>query len=111
VKKQLKYQAGGSVSDDDAPAVSRDFRRERMSESERNAEDAEAARRQKAASRRVERFAYQPTGIGRLMEGIFGSEARSGGPKRMANGGIVKSSASSRADGCAARGKTKGRMV
>lgn len=31
--------------------------------------------------------------------------------RRMAKGGAVKSSASSRADGCAARGKTKGRMV
>jgi len=29
----------------------------------------------------------------------------------MKKGGVVKSSASSRADGCAARGKTKGRMV
>ena len=31
--------------------------------------------------------------------------------KKMAKGGAVKSSASSRADGCATRGKTKGRMV
>jgi hypothetical protein len=31
--------------------------------------------------------------------------------RRMAKGGSVKSSASSRADGCATRGKTKGRMV
>lgn len=37
---------------------------------------------------------------------------KKGGPvKKMASGGVVKSSASSRADGCAARGKTKGRMV
>jgi hypothetical protein len=37
---------------------------------------------------------------------------KKGGPvKKMASGGAVKSSASSRADGCAARGKTKGRMV
>lgn len=34
-----------------------------------------------------------------------------GRPSRMAKGGAVKSSASSRADGCATRGKTKGRMV
>ena len=31
--------------------------------------------------------------------------------RRMAKGGAVKSSASTRADGCAMRGKTKGRMV
>lgn len=36
---------------------------------------------------------------------------RGGAVKKMASGGAVKSSASSRADGCAARGKTKGRMV
>lgn len=37
---------------------------------------------------------------------------KNGGPvKKMARGGAVKSSASSRADGCATRGKTKGRMV
>lgn len=35
-----------------------------------------------------------------------------GGPvKKMAKGGVVKSSASGRSDGCAVKGKTKGRMV
>jgi hypothetical protein len=35
-----------------------------------------------------------------------------GGPvKKMAKGGVVSSSASSRSDGCATKGKTKGRMV
>lgn len=38
-------------------------------------------------------------------------EPMPGRPSRMAKGGAVKSSASSRADGCATRGKTKGRMV
>ena len=32
-------------------------------------------------------------------------------PLKMKSGGTVKSSASKRADGCAQRGKTKGRMV
>jgi hypothetical protein len=37
---------------------------------------------------------------------------KKGGPvKKMAKGGAVKSSASSRSDGCAVKGKTKGRMV
>jgi hypothetical protein len=37
---------------------------------------------------------------------------KKGGPvKKMASGGAVKSSASNRGDGCATRGKTKGRMV
>ena len=40
------------------------------------------------------------------------SEMKKGGKvKRMAKGGVVKASGASRADGCAARGKTKGRMV
>ena len=34
-----------------------------------------------------------------------------GKPEKKANGGAIKSSASSRGDGCAQRGKTKGRMV
>ena len=32
-------------------------------------------------------------------------------PKKMAKGGKVHSSASKRADGCAIRGKTRGKMV
>jgi len=37
---------------------------------------------------------------------------KKGGPvKKMAKGGVVKSSASGRSDGCAVKGKTKGRMV
>lgn len=36
---------------------------------------------------------------------------RGGKVKKMAKGGSVKSSASKRGDGCAQRGKTKGRMV
>jgi len=43
----------------------------------------------------------------REMEGM-----KRGGPvKKMAKGGVVKSSASGRSDGCAVKGKTKGRMV
>jgi len=34
-----------------------------------------------------------------------------GKPEKKAKGGAIKSSASSRGDGCAQRGKTKGRMV
>jgi hypothetical protein len=34
-----------------------------------------------------------------------------GKPEKKAKGGVIKSSASSRADGCAQRGKTRGRMV
>jgi len=37
---------------------------------------------------------------------------KKGGPvKKMAKGGVVKSSASSRSDGCVTKGRTKGRMV
>ena len=41
-------------------------------------------------------------------------DGRSGGMgplKKMAKGGSIKSSASRRADGCATKGKTKGRMI
>jgi hypothetical protein len=40
-----------------------------------------------------------------------GGMKKGGKVKKMAKGGSVKSSASRRADGCAAKGKTKGRMV
>ena len=40
-----------------------------------------------------------------------GSRFSSSNPMGMKRGGSVKSSASSRADGCAIRGKTKGRIV
>ena len=56
-------------------------------------------------------------GISKMADkvGIRQDEAYKGKSKeevmRKAKGGVVKSSASKRADGCAQRGKTKGRMV
>ena len=53
----------------------------------------------------------------RLKEKYKKDEEESGGsntkatPVNYKKGGVVKSSASKRADGCAIRGKTKGRMV
>lgn len=38
-------------------------------------------------------------------------KAEGGSVKKMAKGGSVKSSASRRGDGCAQRGKTRGRMI
>jgi hypothetical protein len=59
--------------------------------------------------------------LGKMTERLGGSRVgftvpdisnRKGGViKKMAKGGSVKSSASKRADGCATKGKTKGRMV
>ena len=58
--------------------------------------------------------------LGRMAEKLGGSRVgftvpdisnRKGGSVKMAKGGSVKSSASRRADGCCAKGKTKGRMV
>jgi hypothetical protein len=58
--------------------------------------------------------------LGKMVERLGGSRVgftipdisnRKGGIIKMAKGGSVKSSASSRGDGCAAKGKTKGRMV
>ncbi len=61
------------------------------------------------------------TGEGRASTGNIREDVRAlgrtlglkkgGKVKKMASGGVVKSSASRRGDGCAARGKTKGRMV
>jgi len=61
------------------------------------------------------------TGEGRPSTGNFREDVRAlgrslglkkgGKVKKMASGGVVKSSASRRGDGIAARGKTKGRMV
>jgi hypothetical protein len=48
----------------------------------------------------------------RLFKSMSGKSQRTtAAEKKMAKGGSVKSSASKRADGCAQRGKTKGRMV
>jgi len=49
---------------------------------------------------------YEP----RRTEGDFGAMKRGGAVKKMASGGST-SSASKRADGCATKGKTKGRFV
>ena len=46
--------------------------------------------------------------IGRESDAEFIRETRGRGMKK---GGMVKSSASKRADGCAVKGKTKGKMV
>lgn len=45
------------------------------------------------------------------MAGAEGGMKSGGAVKKMASGGVVKSSAGRRADGCATRGKTKGRFV
>jgi hypothetical protein len=52
---------------------------------------------------------YEP----RRTEGDFGAYKRGGNVKKMASGGSTSkaSSASKRADGCATKGKTKGRFV
>jgi hypothetical protein len=58
--------------------------------------------------------------LGKMTERLGGSRVgftvpdisnRKGGVIKMAKGGSVKSSASRRGDGCASKGKTKGRMV
>jgi hypothetical protein len=53
------------------------------------------------------------SGLGGGLAGIFGKPMKKGGAvktKKMASGGSV-SSASKRADGCATKGKTRGKMV
>ena len=48
-------------------------------------------------------------GLDRL--GFTGEKKKEAEPAKKAKGGMVKSSASKRADGCATKGKTKGRFV
>jgi hypothetical protein len=49
---------------------------------------------------------------GQLMRELESDGMKRGGPvKKMAKGGVVSSSASSRSDGCVTKGRTKGRMV
>lgn len=50
----------------------------------------------------------QPGAVDKLRSGIKGVQASK---KPFKSGGSVKSGASKRADGCATKGKTKGRMV
>jgi len=50
-------------------------------------------------------------GLRGAMGGAMPAPMSPAGPKLMKKGGSVKSSASKRGDGCAVRGKTKGRMV
>ena len=79
-----------SKTDDEAYQELRDYQKKRLDE--KNASDQEAQQKK--------------------MRNAIGADAieeamRNGKPKKMAKGG----SASSRADGCAIKGKTKGRMV
>lgn len=53
----------------------------------------------------------QPIPPGMKRGGMVKKTTKSAPVKKIASGGAVKSSASNRGDGCAARGKTKGRMV
>jgi hypothetical protein len=65
------------------------------------AKEAEAMQKQKMASKAIRQ---------RPQQAAAGSTGGMGGYKSYAKGGSV-SSASKRADGCAVKGKTKGRMV
>ena len=66
---------------------------------EKDAEDKK--REEELAKGKVDTTKPQP---------IMGAK-KGGSVKKMASGGSVKSSASKRADGCAVKGKTKGRMI
>jgi hypothetical protein len=86
--------------------------------------DIQPAEEQSSLDRALGRIGLRrtnETGEGRPSTGNFREDVRElgrtlglkkgGKVKKMASGGVVKSSASRRGDGIAARGKTKGRMV
>tara|TARA_R110000822_G_scaffold92140_6_gene212107 strand:- start:1353 stop:1667 length:315 start_codon:yes stop_codon:yes gene_type:complete len=76
-------------------------------------EDFEA--RRAASTKAVNALRNEPTaGFEDTEDFVAGAKARAAARKKAAGkkaGGVIKSSASSRGDGCAQRGKTKGRMV
>ena len=96
-------------------------RRAKDSLREREAEDRKAEREQaKEHERRQDKERRQvPRGAGIGGRGSAGGgmspvdieKVRQPGKVKFAKGGSVKSSASKRADGCAVKGKTKGKMV
>ena len=65
----------------------------------------------RAAAREAERSDFNKRGVDRFVESTFeGGMKRGGKVKKMASGGMARSSASSRADGIASRGKTRGKV-
>jgi hypothetical protein len=65
----------------------------------------------RAAGREAERKEFNQRGVDRFVESTFeGGMKRGGKVKKMASGGMARSSASKRGDGIASKGKTKGRI-
>jgi len=65
----------------------------------------------RAAGREAERQEFNQRGVDRFVESTFeGGMKRGGKVKKMASGGMARSSASKRGDGIATKGKTKGRI-
>jgi hypothetical protein len=65
----------------------------------------------RAAGREAERQEFNKRGLDRFVESTFeGGMKRGGKVKKMASGGMARSSASKRGDGIATKGKTKGRI-
>ena len=65
----------------------------------------------RAAAREAERSDFNKRGVDRVVESTFeGGMKRGGKVKKMASGGMARSSASKRGDGIASKGKTKGRI-
>lgn len=91
------------------PAVQTDMFEKEFKELKRAEEEKKAKERQKLEERPLPKHHRMPSGGGGGMKPDTDITASKKLPK-MAKGGSV-SSASKRADGCAMRGKTKGRMV
>lgn len=65
----------------------------------------------RAAEREAGRREFNQRGVDRFVESTFeGGMKRGGKVKKMASGGMARSSASKRADGIASRGKTRGKV-
>jgi hypothetical protein len=65
----------------------------------------------RAAERETGRKEFNQRGVDRFVESTFeGGMKRGGKVKKMASGGMARSSASKRGDGIASKGKTKGRI-
>jgi len=77
----------------------------------RNKQAAQKQMQQEAAREAAQKEAERQAAPKPEDETIPSNMKKGGKVKKMAKGGSVKSSASKRADGCAQRGHTKGRMV
>ena len=111
-KKAKRESVKRETAKAEKPAVQTDMFEKEFKELKRAESDKKFREQQKLEERPLPKYHRMPSGggsgAGVDVEGL--PKKLKSGPKNMKKGGVV-SSASKRADGCATKGKTKGRMV